>query len=369
MSSGRDPRVVAFAVIAGAAAALAACKGGSAPASTDDVVGSARAGSSAPAGSGTGSAATSPPVEPPPAATPTVKPPVILQAGPNVVTFDEPRIDLPRQESFKLLDPGKGGRAALRYALAQGTTRFLAQATLSTRHIDHGALTQPVALPAIRDGFAITVGAGRPSKLALLPLTGEAAAASTEAEAYLTPWRTLLQNRRITVGFDDRGGFSAVTFNDDPTNARSARARDELVQRLLSLIVPLPAEPVGTGASWQVVTILRQGPAYAKQTATYTLTSRTAGAWKLHAKLQRVGEEQRISDPALPPGTTADLLALFRELEGDVEVDPSQPLVVGGSLTIESRLHVKLTAPGQAAAQAAEQLFEDTGAVAFSRER
>lgn len=352
MSSGRDPRVVALAVIAGATAALAACKGGSTPARTDEVAGSA-----------------SPPVAPPPAATPMVKPPVTLPAGSNVVTFEEPRIDLPRQESFKLLDPGKGGRAALRYALAQGTTRFLAQTTLSSRHIDRGALSQPLTIPAVRDGFAITVGGDRPGKLALLPLPGEAAAASAEAEAYLAPWRTLLQNRRITIGFDDRGGFSAITFNDDATGARSARARDELVQRLLSLIVPLPVEPVGTGAGWQVVTILRQGPAYAKQTATYTLTSRTAGAWKLHAKLQRVGEEQRISDPALPPGTTADLLALFRELEGDIEVDPTQPLIIGGSLTVESRLHVKLTAPGQTAAQAAEQLFEDTGAVAFSRER
>jgi len=171
------------------------------------------------------------------------------------------------------------------------------------------------------------------------------------------------------VAFDVRGGFSAIRFNDDPTNARSARAKDELAQRLLSLIVPVPVEPVGTGASWRVVTILRQGPAYAKQTATYTLTSRTAGAWKVHAQLQRVGEEQRISDPSLPPGTTADLLAMFRNVEGDIEIDPAQPLVTGGSLAIESRLHVKLQAPGQTAAQALEQIFEDTGTVAFSHER
>ena len=55
--------------------------------------------------------------------------------------------------------------------------------------------------------------------------------------------------------------------------------------------------------------------------------------------------------------------------EGDVEVDPAQPLVTGGSLAVESRLHVKLQAPGQSAGQAMEQIFEDTGTVAFSRER
>jgi hypothetical protein len=293
---------------------------------------------------------------------------VTLQTGANVINFEEPKIDLPKQESFKLLDAGKGPRAPLRYALAAGTTRSFAQATISTRHLDRGAFTSPIALPAIRDGFAITVG-DRPGSLALLPLPGEAASTSAEAEAYLAPWRTLLQNRRITVAFDGRGGFSGIRFNDDPANTRSARARDELVQRLLSLIVPVPVEPVGAGASWRVVTILRQGPAYAKQTATYTLTSRAPGAWKLHAQLQRVGEEQRISDPALPAGTTADLVAMFRNIEGDIEVDPAQPLVIGGSLAVESRLHVKLQAPGQTAAQASEQIFEDTGTVAFSRER
>jgi hypothetical protein len=371
MSSGRDRRAAALAVVAGLTAALAACKGGSPPASSDEVAGSARAASGAPPGSAAGSAAgpaagpatSSPPVAPPPAPTTT------LRAGSNAIAFDEPKIDLPRQESFKLLDAGKSPRAALRYALAQGTTRFIAQATLSSRHLDHGAFTNPSALPAIRDGFAITVAGDRAGKLALLPLAGEAAAASPDADAYLTPWRTLLQNRRITVAFDDRGGFSAITFNDDATNARSGKARDELVQRLLLLIVPLPVEPVGAGASWRVVTILRQGPAYAKQTATYTLTARTPGGWKLHAKLQRVGEEQRITDPALPAGTTADLLAMFRELEGDIEVDPTQPLIIGGALAFESRLHVKLQAPGQSAAQATEQIFEDTGTVALSRER
>ena len=361
MSSAPD-RVDRIGLLA-VAGVIAACTGGSSAPRSDEIAGSARS----PSAPGSPSAPSAPSA-PEPAAPPTMRAPVTVQAGSNVVNFEEPKIDLPKQESFKLLDAGKGARAPLRYVLAAGTTRFFTQATISSRHLEQGAFTAPLTVPPVRDGFAITVGDGGKS-LALLPLPGEAPATSREAEAYLAPWRTLLQNRRITVAFDDRGGFSAIRFIDDPTNARSARAKDELVQRLLSLIVPVPVEPVGTGASWRVVTILRQGPAYAKQTATYTLTSRTAGAWKVHAQLQRVGEEQRISDPSLPPGTTADLLAMFRNVEGDIEIDPAQPLVIGGSLTIESRLHVKLQAPGQTAAQALEQIFEDTGTVAFSHER
>jgi hypothetical protein len=199
---------------------------------------------------------------------------------------------------------------------------------------------------------------------------GQAAAASPDANAYLAPWRTLLQGRPITLDLDDRGAVTAIRFDDDSSGATSTQARDELVQRLLALIVPLPAEPVGTGASWRAVTILRQGPAVAKQTAIYTLIARGPARWKLHVKLQRVGQRQPIVDPGLPPATAAELVALFRALEGDVEVDPALPLIAGGALTVESRLHARLQPPasaGQPRPAIVEQMFEDTGKVSFAR--
>jgi len=168
--------------------------------------------------------------------------------------------------------------------------------------------------------------------------------------------------RRLTVAVDARGQLGAIEFADDPTNARSAPAKDELVQHLLASSVPLPAETVAPGARWQVVTVLRQGPAYVKQTATYTLVTR-GKRWTIAATIQRVGEEQTVSDASLPKGASADLIALFRQLVGSVIVDPQRPLPVGGGLTVESRLHVKIAVPGQ---PPVEQVLEDTGSVAFS---
>jgi hypothetical protein len=55
---------------------------------------------------------------------------------------------------------------------------------------------------------------------------------------------------------------------------------------------------------------------------------------------------------------------MFRTLD----VDPARPLIAGGSLTVESRLHVRLQAPGTTAAQASKQMFEDTGTVSFSHQ-
>ncbi|HET9624689.1 MAG TPA: hypothetical protein VFP84_25150 [Kofleriaceae bacterium] len=294
----------------------------------------------------------------------------VAQYTADPLAMDEPTIELPKQESFRLLDPGaKAGRAPLRYTLAAGSATFSTASQISTRRAVGGDFSPPAALGTIRDGFTVTINPGAdaaPPRLALRALPGEATPKSDEADAHLATWRNLLQGRTLTVAVDDRGQLGAITFNDDPANARSARARDELVQRLLTTLVPLPAEPVAAGARWEVVTILRQGPVYAKQTATYALTARTAAAWKLHVKLQRVAEPQRLRDPALPAGATAELVGMFRVLEGDVELAPATPWIAAGTLRLESRLHIKLAPPG--APQPSEQIFEDTGTATFSRQ-
>ncbi|HEU4732475.1 MAG TPA: hypothetical protein VFT22_31485, partial [Kofleriaceae bacterium] len=293
--------------------------------------------------------------------------PAVEHGPPRVVVLPEPALELPKQESFRLIDPGKRPRAPLRYALAPGATAVVATTTLASRHLEAGAFTAPVQLPAIRDGFAVTVpeppgGAAAPVALAGLP--GTAARPSRDADAYLAAWRTLLEGRRAALAFDERGGFTAQAFDEPAGGASRTPARDELVGRLLSMTVPVPVEPVGIGARWRVVTILRQHLAVAKQTATYTLIARGPAGWKLHVALQRVGEQQPIADPALPAGTSAELIALFRALEGDVEVDPGLPLIAGGALAVESRLHARLHAAGQ---PSVDQMFEDTGRVRFSR--
>ena len=280
----------------------------------------------------------------------------------DTIVIDTPPIVLPKQEAFRLLARGKGARAALRYrALAEPIEHHI-ETKLVSRQLENGAFGKPVTLPAIRDGFHFLPIAGKP--LLARPLAVAIDGPVTPfVEHYVAPWKTKLQDRRISVALDPRGQLGAIVFNDDPLNQRSAAAKDELVQRLLATTIPVPAEPVATGAKWEVITVLRQGPLYVKQTATYTLVARTKTAWKLHVKLLRVGEEQRVNDPSIPRNVTADLIALFRLLEGDVEVEPRWPLVARGSYTIESRLHAKLQAPGQ---PAVEQLTEDTGTATFS---
>jgi len=340
MSSGRDPRRRAALA---ALAALVACKGS--PQAADEPA------------EAKGSAGVA--IAPPQVAPPQVAPPLV---APRSVVLDEPVVELPRQEAFTLLDPGKGARAVLRYALAPGTASYATATDLTARHLA-GARDQPPALPRIRDGFAVTIAADHPDRLTLRGLAGDAARSTPETERYLAPWRALLQDRTATLRFDARGAISAIELEHAPSSTAAADGRGELVQRLLARIVPVPEEPVGDGASWRVVTILRLGPAYAKQTATYTLVARGAAGWKLHLRLVRVAEPQAMDDPTLPAGATVELLGLSRTLDGEVECDPGHPLITRGTLAIESRVHVRLSRKGE---PATEQVIEDTGTGVFS---
>ena len=309
-----------------------------------------------------GCSSSSNPEPPPPAIVRDAAPSAVAQGEhytpEQTIHLDEPKLDLPKQEPIKLVDPGKGDRAPLVYAFASATTETTMETKLVSRHLEGGAWSPKLALPPIDDGFAVTVDGAR---IVLRGLPGTIAGTSTpDAEQYLASWRALLQGRRASVAIDTRGVLGTIAFTDDPTNQRSEPSREQLAERLLVTVVPVPVEPVGIGASWRAVTVLRQGAASVKQTATYTLTARSPQRWTIGIKLQRLGQEQVVVDPSLPKGSTVDLVALFRMLEGTVEIDPGRPLIVKGSLTIESRVHAKVTVPDH---PVVEQMLEDTGTV------
>jgi hypothetical protein len=263
----------------------------------------------------------------------------------SVAHFDEPVIVLPKQESFTLLAPGTGAKAALRYQLAAATSESHGQTRLESRRLSGGTWGPVVKLPPIDDGFAITIEADRKRPLGFRPLVGTIGGTTQtpEAEQYLATWRTI-EKRMFGVVFDDRGQLGEISFADDPTMTRSGEAKDELVQRLLATVIPLPDEPVGTGAKWRVVTILRQRPAIVKQTATYTLTARDK-RWRIGVEVTRIGEPQVVTDPNLPKGAAANILALVRKLHGTVDLDPTRPLPTG-TLAVESTLHARIAIPG-----------------------
>lgn len=290
-----------------------------------------------------------------PAADAGVSGPRIRTLPPSPTVFPpEPPAEMPRELRFTLLEPGTGKRTRLRYRGGGAARELTARATVTTHAYADGAWTDELTLAPVRDGFGISADATSAGALIvhLRPLVASveapAGAAATPAvsaaEAYVARWRSLLEKRRADVTIDARGRLTAAVILDDPAAGQSD-ARDELVQRWLGLVVPVPEEPVAPGARWRVVTILRAGGATLKQNATYTLVSAGDAGWTVEVSAERIGEPQDISIPGVA-GSPGELVALRRVVTGSVTVSSSDPLPLRGSLTAEVSTHARFRLDG-----------------------
>lgn len=284
----------------------------------------------------------------------------------RAIHLDEPVVELPREDAYALVSPGAEPRAVLQYALAEASATYAAETRLESRHIaDNAGWTKPVAMPTIHDGFTISALAN--GNLQLRPLPVELGGPATpDSDQYTAPWTQNLANHRANVTLDKAGRLGKLHFNDDPQGDKTADGKDELAQRLLATVVPLPKEPVGAGASWHVVTILREGHAYVKQSATYKLVGAPTGkTWTIEVDIKRMAEEQRVLDKRLPPGVDVDLLGMMHAIAGTLVVDPTRPLGTG-KLAVSSTVHARLSGPAIAAPNGIDQIVEDTGSVTLT---
>ena len=274
-----------------------------------------------------------------------------------------PEVVLPMQQAFEVKSAGKGASAALHYALAPGPMSYLSATKLTARRLSSGKWGPPVAVPAVTNGVALAF-ADAASPLAGRALPGEVAKGGdpAAAETYLADWRAL-EGRRFTAMLDARGQLGAIKLADDPAGTRTPGAVEDLQHRLLLTLVPVPDVPVGVGAQWRVVTVLRQRPFVVKQTASYTLLARSEKSWKIGVELQRVGEPQTVSDPTVPKDQQVELVALVRKYKGTLDVSPSTPIGIG-KLDVSSTMHLRIT---QRMKGSTEEILEDTGTVTLTR--
>lgn len=285
----------------------------------------------------------------------------VVHKPPAVIHLPEPKLELPHQESFSLLEPGAERREPLRYSLTPGVTQHFTTTKLRSRKLADGTWGPPTELPAMTVGFAMTTDTGRPATLRAL--TPTVAKPSTETDAYLASWRAL-EGHQLEMPIDDRGRIGKLTTDEKDATRRDATL-DDLAQRLLVTVVPLPEEAIGVGAKWRVVTILRQRPAIVKQTATYTLRAKTAKGWKIDVAIQRTGEEQVVTGPELPKDAAANILAIGRKVTGTVTVVPGAVFPTG-KLSVDSIMHLRIAMPNR---RVVEQIFEDVGTVELTTAR
>ncbi|MCC6556721.1 MAG: hypothetical protein IT372_27485, partial [Polyangiaceae bacterium] len=115
-------------------------------------------------------------------------------------------------------------------------------------------------------------------------------------------------------------------------------------QSFESMVAPLPAEQVGEGARWQVVTRVVNAGTDILQFATYTLRSRAGAKATLDVAITQLASSGSVKAPGMPPGVTATLRSFSSTGSGTTRIDLTSVAPDGGQVGVRSAMDIDVSA-------------------------
>jgi len=229
---------------------------------------------------------------------------------------------------IRLLDPGAEPRQALRYQVADGQSERLEldialAAAAAVEGDEESAQAEAVAPPvrlvvevgpalALPDGsvrYAVTI-----REVLVLADEGTDPDLVADLEAEMAPLTEVRGSVEVNaLGVTRTSDFEAPETIGTRTLMMLGNIRTSL------LTVPLPEEPVGVGARWEVTRQLSFGGIAVEQTVTYTLSSLSAPQGVLTVGIRQSGAPQPI--PGFAGGVTGQLEAYESSGAGTVDFD------------------------------------------------
>lgn len=122
-------------------------------------------------------------------------------------------------------------------------------------------------------------------------------------------------------------------------DAQTQQVVQGMEQALRQISAPLPEDPVGVGARWQVVTHLSQNGVSLKETATYELQKVEGDRIELGIQLSQTAPKQKVKSPV---GVTVDLLSLSSKGGGGMSLKLDRIAPVTSQLALDSAVAMAL---------------------------
>lgn len=235
------------------------------------------------------------PVEPAAPAPPAEPPPPPPPAEPVKVTLEA------SQAKVKLLKPGTGARAVLRVAPGAGSKQNVT--LVMDAQIEQGPTGQAgqkVVMPTVRLGCAGEVSAvggdGALTYRAALTSIKAAAVAGQSAEpAEIEQQLTALTGMVIEGGLSASSLPGATVYTIDKPNQGTAMALESL-RLMLPTWAPLPTEPIGLGAQWEVSQPVVINNIATTQTTVFTLKGKAGTTATIAGEVKVSGAAQKLGD-------------------------------------------------------------------------
>lgn len=254
----------------------------------------------------------------------------------------------------KLIEPGAEPRADLSYALVKGTTHKMVMAMDMTMAMKAAGQAVPATtIPRMSMGMDATPteknGAGEfkiDSHLISVSVDANGGQQEQMARA-LRPQLESMKGLSMVYWVNPKGHVHDVKLGMPPGMPPAAQQLlGGMSQSFESMVTPLPTEPVGVGAKWQVISRTATGGADLLQSALYTLKSRDGSRATLEVKLIQLAAADTIHSPQMPAGMAAKVKSFSSGGTGTSQVDLKSVAPEGGTMTLKTIMDIGVQGAG-----------------------
>ena len=271
----------------------------------------------------------------------------------------------------RLLEPGAEPRADLSYAIAKGPAPKLGMAMDMAVSVKAGGQVNNAALPRMGmtlDGSAAEASAAGEWKIlaSLVGITIDGKGPQAEQmAAAMRPQIESMKGLAINYWLSPKGRVRDVKVELPKGFPKAAEALVAgLNQSFESMVAPLPVEPVGLGAKWQVVSRMAASGADLLQSATYTLEARDGAHATLDMTTTQLSASDTIHALGSPGGAVTRVKAFSSGGSGTTRIDTTSVVPESGTTTMKTGMTVLVT---QGAEPGDESTVETRTSVTLSR--
>ena len=254
-----------------------------------------------------------------------------------------PKADTRAKTTVKLLHPGAEPRTALRYIFQANRTETMVIEMSMAMAMEIGDQKRPeTQMPVTRTTMTIDSKEVSPEgdlhyefrveEIEVLPDAGANPALVDAMKQQMSSMQGTSGSATVT----SRGFARDVRIDLPPgTDPHITRFMDNMKQSMNEMSAPLPEEPVGIGARWQVTMPVETPALRFTQIATYTLAEIQRDKVKVDVAIKQSAPPQEINTPGAAPGAKASLESLDSAGTGTVELQMTT-LVPTSSLNLTS---------------------------------
>ncbi len=260
----------------------------------------------------------------------------------------------PLSTEINLIDPGAEPRRRLRYKFAgvkQGDAILEIQMTVATTIGDRAALN--ASIPTLRGtihykptrvspagdltyAFEITSFDATPD-----PQTPASLLSGIQADL------VKMRGRKGTSTVTPRGEVLSVDMDTQPNmNEKVARAVEGVTRRIHEIVVWLPEQEIGKGATWVMLSKFSAGGASGVRKTTHMLADVSGDLLTIATSIVEEAEPQQVDAPDLPAGAKMTLETFESKGTGTSKLDLNK-LVGNGSLSPNQSSTSKIEVQGQ----------------------